>query len=110
MFSPPEMIMSFLRSVRYKESLAVEMTDVAAAQPVAEKGRSRLLGVLPVPARDLGAAQADLAAIRMAPSTRPSASRISISTCARARPTEPIFSISRPASIRLSPLQVSVMP
>ena len=41
---------------------------------------------------------------------RPSSSLISIATCRVARPAEPIFSISRPASMKLSPLPLSVRP
>ena len=45
-----------------EEAVLVHVADVAAAQPIAEEGGARLLGVAPVAARDLGTAQADLAA------------------------------------------------
>src|SRR6201999_1528636 len=39
----------------------VEVPDIAGAEPVAEEGRSGLVGILPVATRNLGPAQANLA-------------------------------------------------
>ncbi len=50
MFSPPEMIMSFLRSVRYEKAVLVEIADIAAAKPVAEERGRGLLRILSIAA------------------------------------------------------------
>ena len=46
-----------------EEAVVVEIADVAAAEPVAEERGCGLLGIFPVAARDLRAAQADLAVL-----------------------------------------------
>lgn len=61
MFSPPLMIMSLLAVGEVQKAFRIQVSDIAGAKPVAPEARPGLGLIAPIAARDLGAAQADLA-------------------------------------------------